>query len=71
MKRVDCLECEHFIDPIQQDPYNLLSKVIRKPACDLGKRVMFRQPRNYFESGGFFRYCNEFKNKVIKNEKTY
>jgi hypothetical protein len=63
MKRVDCFECEHFVEPVQKDPDNLLSPVIQKPACDLGKRVMFRQPRNYFESGGFPRYCNEFKIK--------
>ena len=65
-KRVDCTYCQNFVDPKQVDENNLISKVVIPAKCQLGKRVMFRMPVYTYsqmaqDSGGWFRYCNDFK----------
>lgn len=67
-KRVDCDQCVNFIDRILKDKENLISDILSKPKCKLGKRVMFRMPvfLNQFSynpvyEGGYIRYCNEFE----------
>lgn len=61
--RVECNECKYFIEPIQEDSENLLSKILVKAKCELGNRVMFRKPKtiHYTDIGGYFRNCKEFK----------
>lgn len=62
-KRVDCMFCENFqVDESEHD---------FKYSCELGKRVMFRNPVGYwyFDNEFLFpRYCNDFKEVKI-NEK--
>jgi len=71
-KRVECDKCQNFIQPDFKISFNLIKLTKEEKAkCKLGKRVMFRMPdmgfSGYpFDSGGYFRYCNDFK--PIKNE---
>ena len=62
MKRVECDQCENFIMPIMVDENNLFSKIKVNAKCKLGKRVILQRPKttDYFDIGGYFRYCNEF-----------
>jgi hypothetical protein len=66
--RVNCENCSNF-EPLVLEDENLIGKIFSKAKCKLGKRVMFRLPNmsmvGYpFNSGGYFRYCAEFKNKM-------
>jgi len=70
-KKVECDWCKNFIPAILKDEGNLISPIIKKAQCKLGKRVMFRMPipvwsfnPDYY--GGYIRYCNDFK--YIENE---
>lgn len=68
VKRVECDKCKNFIQVTFKDEGNLLSDINTKAKCRLGKRIMFRMPDmgfgGYpFDSGGYFRYCNDFKQK--------
>ena len=65
MKRVDCSECSHFVEPVFNLDEDWDFNVIEKAKCKLGKRVMFRIPMHNHADGAYPRYCNEFKNKVI------
>ena len=61
-KRVECDNCRHFVEPEFQDGNWFM--MIKRPSCNLGKRIMFIQPTpSNGWAGGFFRYCNEFINK--------
>lgn len=64
--RVDCIYCTNFISAEREDN-NWFGRMIVKPSCKLGKRVMFRQPKDFYDGGGWFRYCDEFNDKI--NEK--
>lgn len=59
--RVECDKCEHFIPAVLKDEGNLISPWIKSAKCKLGKRVMFRMPVDRLDSGGYFRYCSDFK----------
>jgi len=61
--KVECNECVNFIKPIQKERDNLFSKTLVNAKCKLGKRVMFQKPKtnNYFDCGGYFRHCDDFK----------
>ena len=65
--RVDCVYCDNFISPKWKNPENLMSITTNNAKCKLGKRVMFRQPKDFYDGGGWIRYCNEFNDKI--NEK--
>jgi hypothetical protein len=59
-KRVDCQNCANFGTTRKLKPLKITA------SCKLGKRVMFRMPKQYdavvyLDSGGWFRYCNDFK----------
>lgn len=67
-KRVECDKCQNFIEPILENQSNMFGRVIIFAKCKLGKRVMYRKPdmgfSGYpFDTGGYFRYCNDFKPK--------
>ena len=67
-KRVECDKCENFIPITFKDEGNMISDISTKAKCKLGKRVMFRMPdmgySGYpFDKCGYFRYCNDFKQK--------
>ena len=64
--RVDCADCAEFIPPKFKED-NWFSKMIIRPGCKLGKRVMFRQPKDFYDGGGWFRYCEDFNDRI--NEK--
>lgn len=70
--RVECSNCEYFIPPIQEKN-NIIGKIIKKALCKEGHRVMFRMPKFHSDSyilnntGGYFRYCNEFKKRNNDN----
>ena len=60
--RVECCDCQHLIQAVFEDDDNLISKMVEKPKCELGKRIMFRKPNSYFDNDyGYIRYCNDFK----------
>ena len=65
LKRVDCLFCQNFIEIKLEDEEDIFSKVIENAKCSIGKRVMFRKPKNanqcFSLDYGYIRYCNEFK----------
>jgi hypothetical protein len=65
--RVECDQCQNFIYPKHIDDNNMFSEILEKAKCKLGKRVLFQNPKtvNYFNTGGYFRYCRSFK----KNKK--
>lgn len=59
MKRVHCDKCEHFVAPIFKQNGSFRLKSMAK--CELGKRVMFRNPTSSIdEDYGYPRYCNDF-----------
>ena len=62
--RVDCANCTNFEFP-QYDENLFLGKV-KNAKCKLGKRVMFRKPENFYDGGGWLRYCDEFNDKINK-----
>ena len=62
--RVDCGDCVEFVPPDYDDN---LFKVLKNAKCKLGKRVMFRLDKEVLYFGGWFRYCEEFNDKI--NEK--
>lgn len=67
-KRVNCINCIEFIPPKFEEPLNLMSIIEVNAKCKLGKRVMFRKPKNPIDDNyGWFRYCDEFNDK--RNEK--
>ena len=71
-KRVECDKSKHFTDVTFKDEGNLLSKIDTTAKCKLGKRVMYRKPdmgfSGYpFDTGGYFRYCNNFKEPDVAN----
>ena len=66
-KRVDCINCIKFIPPEFKEPLNLMSIIKVNAKCKLGKRVMFRQPKDFYDSGGWFRYCEDFNDKINGN----
>ena len=60
--RVECDNCRHFVEPEFQD--DNWCNLIKKPACKLEKRIMYRIPTPSNDWwGGYYRYCNEFINK--------
>jgi hypothetical protein len=66
--RVDCANCTEFKFP----EYGIKSiKIVTKAKCKLGKRVVFRVNGLHPDSSdwecGWFRYCDEFNDKI--NEK--
>lgn len=60
--RVDCTYCKNFIPVVTKDD-NLIGQIFGKAKCKLGKRIMFRMPTGdyHWDTGGYYRYCNEFK----------
>ena len=62
--RVQCEKCDNFVFPVFN---NMLLAPIEKAKCKLGKRVMFRSPKNYDINNdfGWIRCCNDFKERVI------
>ena len=66
-KRVDCQNCEYFLNPGFADELDLFSKMTNPPRSELCKRVMFRNPKISTSHmaqdwGGWFRYCNDYSN---------
>lgn len=64
MNRVDCGECDNFIPEKLYDTADMFSEVMEKAKCKLGKRVMFRKPKEpypYLGEWGYIRYCDDFK----------
>jgi len=66
-KRVECDQCQYFVNVGLEYEHDLMSKIMSTAKCKLGKRVMFRMPVPLHASsqmaqdwGGYFRYCNEF-----------
>ena len=70
MKRVDCQKCKNFIPPIIDNNDFVLFHIKQNAKCELGKRIMFRQPKDFFNSSlnsfGWIRYCDDFKPNQIK-----
>lgn len=64
MKRVHCDKCEHFIKPSFKVSFGIINlKPEEKAKCELGKRVMFRNPTSSIdEDYGYPRYCSDFSN---------
>ena len=69
MNRVECTDCKKFILPIMEDEENLMSSIIVKAKCELGKRVLFQSPKtkHYYDTGGYFRYCDDFEQVIYPN----
>ena len=69
MDRVECSNCKKFILPIMEDEENIMSSQIVKAKCKIGKRVLFQSPKttNYWDTGGYFRYCKDFEQDVYPN----
>jgi len=69
-KRVECNNCQNFIEPDFKISFNLIKLTKdEKAKCKLGKRIMYRKPdigfSGYpFDTGGYFRYCDDFKSKT-------
>ena len=61
-KRVECNQCKNFIQPEWKDDGDMFPQIIKNAKCKIGKRVMFRMPKDNFDSGGYYRYCDDFKN---------
>lgn len=71
-KRVDCWDCQNFVDVVLREEDNLFSGVKQRAKCKLGRRVMFRKFTNpnsplSISGGGYFRYCPHFETKVGNN----
>ena len=70
-KRVDCGNCINFLSPNWKTSFNIIKLTTNEKAkCSLGKRVMFRVPIKAYsqmaqDCGGWWRYCNEFKQKEL------
>ena len=67
--RVDCAKCIEFEFP----EYGEKSLIpISKAKCKLGKKVMFRvsglHPFSVDWESGWFRYCDEFNDKMNEND---
>ena len=67
--RVDCANCVEFEFPDWKCSFEILSlKPSEKAKCKLGKRVMFRVNGLHPDSSnwecGWFRYCEEFNDKI-------
>lgn len=63
-KRVECDKCENFIPAVWKSFFSFRKNQNAK--CKLNKRVMFRKPTLpgiSDDNSGYFRYCNEFKEK--------
>lgn len=63
-KRVECDNCANFIPAVFTSYFSFDKSQNAK--CKLGKRVMFRKPTLpgiSDDNSGYFRYCNEFKEK--------
>jgi hypothetical protein len=64
--RVNCINCIEFIPPdFKNSLYIIPLKMTKKAKCKKGKRVMFRQPKDFYDGGGWFRYCDEYNDKNI------
>ena len=61
--KVNCANCENFTPPIKENPNYFFSKIIVKEKCKIGKKLRFSIPKNTLEYGGWFRYCENYKEK--------
>ena len=60
--RVECDQCENFVDSELEDMGDMFSKILVKAKCKLGKRIMFRKPKNQMDGDyGYIRICKDFK----------
>lgn len=70
--RVDCADCNNFEFPDYKVSFGIIElKQSKKAKCKLKKRVMFRvnglHPDSSVWECGWFRYCNEFNDKINDN----
>ena len=62
--RVKCDNCQNFIPEILKDENELFTIALVKAKCKLGKRVMFRLPKDLFSDDfGYIRICNDYEKK--------
>ena len=65
--RVDCINCVEFIPAVFKNEFMIMSGIKTNAKCKLGKRVMFRMPKTVYDESGWFRYCEEFNDKINDN----
>ena len=65
--RVDCANCVEFIPAVFKNEFMIISGIKTNAKCKLGKRIAFRHSEDPRNLGGWFRYCDEFNDKINDN----